>query len=204
MIRFFFGLPGCGKSTLGVKLLRQNKFGCRNVLANYEVKDVIQFDVKDLATHYPPKNSYIVIDEAGIDYNNRKFKSMPMGTIEYFKLHRHNKDYLDFFSQSFDADVTITRLASEIWYVRALGPLTYARKIFPIIEIDKDSHQIITGYKFKSVIWSLLPFPLHIKQFMFCWRPSWYKYFDSYSLPYRPRIGEAAPINSKDDLSLGF
>lgn len=189
MIRIFFGSPGCGKSTFGVKLLYQNKFNCDNKLCNYEVKDVPYLDTRLLSDHFPLPNSHVVIDESGICFNNRMYKSLPIGTIEYFKLHRHNKDYVDFFSQSWDdTDITVRRLADEIWYVQKVGPLSFARRIFPFVTIDKETHQIVTGYKTKSAFWSLLPFPFHIRQFMFCWRPSWYKYFDSYSLPKRERI----------------
>lgn len=188
MIRLFFGSPGAGKTTLAIKLMKKEIRADRRVLSNFDTTISEFFDCAALENYYPPKGSHITVDESGIVFNNRKFKSLPQGTIEYFKLHRHNYNDIDFYSQSYDdTDITIRRLATQYWNVLRLGPLTVCRRYFPRVMVDDKTHQIITGFYKRSPLWQLLPG--QPKQFMFCFRPLYYKYFDSYYLPPREYFG---------------
>ena len=44
----------------------------------------------------------VIIDEAGIEYNNRNFKAFPKEAIYWYKYHRHYECSVDVFSQSYD------------------------------------------------------------------------------------------------------
>lgn len=196
MIRVFFGNIGCGKTTLACrqfyKLLRSDQRGklppkYENYFSNFECKLSGNVSLQDLGKWTFPKNSYIIIDEAGIEYNNRKFKSLPQETIAWLKLSRHYKCDIDFLSQSWDdMDITIRRLASELWYVRKLGPFTMLRRIYKRVGIDEETHQILDFYEFGKILPCLLPPPFRQHNIEIFLRKPYYKYFDSYHTPDTP------------------
>ena len=93
----------------------------------------------------------LIIDEAGVEFNNRNFKSFPQEAIYFFKYHRHYQVSVDVFSQSFeDMDVTIRRLARSFFVVRkSLIPgCIVVKKIRRKVGIDEQTHQIIDAYSF--------------------------------------------------------
>lgn len=194
MIRVYFGNIGCGKTTFAVrqfrkqqktdkKLKRVGKSPCYDYYyANFENKVSRFSDLKGLGEWTFPEHSYIIVDEAGIEYNNRKFKSLSQDTIAWFKLSRHYKCDVDFISQSWDdMDITVRRLASELWYVKKLGPFTMLRRVYKTVGIDENTHQIIDKYEFGKLLPCLLPFPFHRHNCEIFLRRPYYKYFDSYS-----------------------
>lgn len=191
MIRLFFGSPGCGKTTTGVQLLKkeQNKKRPKYdyYFSNFDNDLSKKVSLKGLGDWSFPEYSYLLVDEAGIEYNNRKFKSLPQSTIAYFKLHRHYKVDIDFISQSWeDTDVTIRRLADEYWYIRRLGPISVVRRVYRKVDVDDQTHQIIDSYKFGKMIKRFLPFPFTQKTWFIVWRPKYYKYFNTHERPNIP------------------
>ena len=189
MIRIFFGNPGCGKTTFACKMLKKElrriyrkKSPYRNLYANFENKLSNSVDLKGLGEWSFPYKSYVVIDEAGIEYNSRKFKTMSKELIAWFKLHRHYQCDVDFISQSWeDIDITVRRLADELWYIRRVGPFTMVRRIYKRIAIDENTRQIIDVYELGKILPCLLPPPFHRKNLQIFLRKPYYKYFDSYS-----------------------
>lgn len=196
MITLYFGSPGSGKTTAGVRLIhkcyKSKNDGYDHYLANFENTLSVYQPVEGLGTWSPPFNSLYVIDEAGIDYNNRSYKSLKKETIAWLKLHRHYGVDLAFFSQSWeDCDITIRRLADQLWYVRKVGPFTILRKVVKFVYVDKETHQIVDGYEMVPWIYQFLPFPFHRSCFQIFLRKPYYKYFDSYSreeLPLPPSM----------------
>lgn len=200
MIDIYFGNPGCGKTTEAVKLslmaLRKKKRFKRvydHAFCNFEqsAPKVKSCDLTDLGLWTFPKWSFVIMDESGIEYNNRFYKTLPKHTIQWFKLYRHYRIDLAFFSQSWeDMDVTIRRLADRLWHMRRIGPFTLIRRVYKYTMVDETTHQIIDGYKMASFLWLLvLPLqwfgivPVH---FRLTFRPFYYRYFDSYSTPETP------------------
>ena len=225
MIRIFFGNPGCGKTTTACKLLKKNKKDYDHTFCNFPLTEkyniaysVNSEQMKSLGMWTFPEYSYIAIDEAGIEYNNRKFKLLPQYTIEWFKLHRHYRCDVDVFSQSWeDMDITIRRLADQLWYLRGVGRkfgFTIQRRVYRRVMVDETTHQIIDGYRMEKAIWILLQ-PLRLlglgKLFpgffrgLYGWKLTfrwpYYKYFDSYSHPNIPvlAIPSDGPIPSPGD-----
>lgn len=194
MIRIFFGNPGCGKTTLACRLLRKHqkkmikkKSPYRFLYANFENKISSELSLDGLGEWTPSPFSYLIVDEAGIQYNSRKYKSLSQEAISWFKLHRHYQCDVDFISQSWeDIDITIRRLAEQLWYVRRLGPFTMIRRIYKRVGINSDTHQIEDYYEFGKLLPCLLPPPFHRDNCRIFLRKPYYKYFDTYSRKYLP------------------
>ena len=113
-IKIFFGVPGSGKTTLAAKFVHDNlKHGIKT-FSNVPIKGALLFETSDLGV-YDISDGCMVLDEAGIAFNNRKFKTLSQSTIEWLKLHRHYgiRD-IYVFSQSYDdMDITLRRSGAD-------------------------------------------------------------------------------------------
>lgn len=192
MFRLFFGSPGCGKTTYACKLLkdmqkRPKKYGYKRFYSNFDNILSHKISTEGLGNWTLPFNSYLVLDEAGIEYNNRKFKSMQQSTIEWFKLHRHYGVDVDFISQSWDdVDITIRRLVDEVWYIKKVGPLTVVRRVFKRVKVDENTHQIVDGYFLRRLFGIIFDFIIGVPTLKIFFRFPYYKYFDTYAAPKKP------------------
>lgn len=191
MFRLYFGNPGCGKTTFACKQLKylqskrgKKKYAYKRFYANFDNTLSYKISLSGLGDWTLPFNSYLVVDEAGIQYNNRKFKSLPQSTIEWFKLHRHYGVDVDFISQSWeDLDITIRRLVDEIWYLKKVGPFTVVRRIFKKVQVDENTHQIVDGYFLRKFFGIIFDFIIGLTSFKIFLRAPYYKYFDTYDAP---------------------
>lgn len=197
MISLYFGSPGAGKTTLACKLMRKKKRKYKQFYSNFENTLSTKIVSNCLGNVTPKPKSLVVIDEAGIDFNNRDFKSFPKHCISWFKLHRHYKCDVIVLSQSWDdTDITIRRLATELWYIKRIGFWTLARKVYKYCGVDENTHQIVDGYRLAtkfSIITSLLsciPFfgIVFRRQWSLTFRPFYYRFFDTYDAPSLPEI----------------
>ena len=149
MIVTYFGSPGCGKTTLAVKLMKQNKDGYNYRFANFDhtVPGCAICNLDGVGEWTFPDYSFIAIDEAGIEYNSRSYKSLPKPAIAWFKKHRHYRCDIAIFSQSWeDMDITLRRLSDQLWYLYRFGPFTLSRRVYKRVTVNKETEQIIDGY----------------------------------------------------------
>lgn len=58
----------------------------------------------------------LILDELGIDMNNRNYKEIDRDILEFFKLYRHYKLQIYVVSQGIDIDITVRRLINS-WYI---------------------------------------------------------------------------------------
>lgn len=173
----FFGVPGSGKTTFAAKIVATNLKHGFKTYSNVPIIGSVQISKEDLGFKLL-QDADLIIDEAGIDFNSRAYKSLPQQTIRYLKLYRHfgiRNIYI--FSQSYDdMDITLRRLSDRLYLVRrSLIPhLYYAILIALRIGIDKETHQIQDQYFFR------------LTKLMLVWGKRYYHLFDSwqhYNLP---------------------
>lgn len=196
MISLYFGSPGAGKTSLAARIVyketTRKKKRYERIYTNFECVGAYAIDSKDFSTFTPIPHSLVIIDEAGIDFNNRKFKDLKQQIIEFFKLHRHYEVDIVFLSQSWeDCDITIRRLANALIYIRKLGPFTICRRVRKFVFVDKDTHQITEGYEFYGIFdllkFIIYPYLFQSPFFVFL-RSPYYFMFDSYSKIFRPAV----------------
>lgn len=175
VLNVYFGVPGSGKTTFAAHLTKwalhenfiislcrkhDNALSCFilrsgylkrriDVYSNVPITGAYVLNAKSDIGNYMIENAKIIIDEAGIEYNNRNFKSFPQEAIYFYKYHRHYQTSVDVFSQSFeDMDVTLRRLAQNFYVVRkSLVPFcVVARRIRRKVGVDDQTKQIADLY----------------------------------------------------------
>lgn len=180
----YFGSPGCGKTTFLTRLAvkKRDKY---HVFTNFDVSEsgVYRFEKADIGSRAFPEYSLLLFDEGSLNgFDNRDFKTnfKDNNALEYFKLLRHYKNSIVFGNQGFDElDKKIRTLTNEFWIVKKFWKFSYAIRVFKYTDIDPNTKQIIDGYRFPPGL-KLLLFP---KYCQIIYRPSWYKYFDSFERP---------------------
>jgi len=177
VLNVYFGVPGSGKTTFAAYLTKRSmkqsrvivwaqkhpgKFSawllasrffkrCTPVYSNVPITGAFQLEPQADIGKYMISGGKVIIDEAGIEYNNRNFKSFPKEAIYWYKYHRHYECSVDVFSQSYeDMDITLKRLAQNYFVVKkSLLPFCIVCKsIKRKIGIDDITHQIIDKYYF--------------------------------------------------------
>ncbi|MBO5341028.1 MAG: hypothetical protein J6A62_08535 [Oscillospiraceae bacterium] len=205
VVNVYFGVPGSGKTTYAAWLtaranhksllrrLSERWPSCRPlswaagktqapvpVYSNVPILGTYKLDARNDLGYYLIEDAKIIIDEAGIDYNSRNYKSLPFETIKFFKLHRHYGTSIDVFSQSYeDMDITLRRLAQNYYLVRkSLIPgFIVIRLIRRRIGIDDQTHKVCDLYAFGTPVLNT----------QWVWMPRLWKLFDSYDAPELPK-----------------
>ncbi len=187
MLTCYFGVPGCGKTTLLTKFavrelrrIRKGKSKYLHVYTNFYCKGAERIDFKDLAS-FKVVDSLILIDEITLDADNRNFKAFNNDTRDFFILHRHLCNDIIYATQSYDmVDLKIRRLTQELWYmsrsvVPFLSAFTSAKRIYRTISINEHTSELVMGYRFCNFIEALCT-----PNRKFVLRNRYYKYFDSF------------------------
>ena len=181
MIKGYFGVPGCGKSTTLVKEYRNNRRKYKNIYSvNIEIKGVKQITKEDFEKYKFP-DSLILWDEITLDYDNREFKKFTNEAKEAWLLHRHFGTDIIYATQNYEnVDKKIRDLTLELWYMsKSVVPLfrgfTTTKRIYRNININENTAELTLGYRFCNFIESLF-----VSNFKLIWRRKYYKYFDSW------------------------
>lgn len=209
MLTCYFGVPGSGKNTMlakfATKELKRIKKGKSKYDAVYTdfyckgCKSITFADLKD----YKLYNALILFEEMAMDADNRKFKQFTDSHRDFFVLHRHLNVDVIYATQSYElVDLKIRQLTQELWYlsrsvIPLLGCFTTAKRIYRNININEFSSELTLGYRFCNLIESFF-----VKNYKMCFRPFYYKYFDSYderSLKDRP-VFDSEEWESQEDL----
>lgn len=199
-LNVYFGVPGSGKTTFAAYLAKQahkesiiirlcRRFPNRltnhildgkhwkrsmNVWSNVPINGCYRVDARNDIGNYMIEDGKLIIDEAGVEFNSRKYKTFPEAAIYWFKFHRHYGVSVDVFSQSHeDMDVTLRRLAQNFYVVKkSLIPyFIVIRRIRRKVGIDENTHQIVDAYSFGRI-------PFADSRRIFC--PPLWKLFNTY------------------------
>lgn len=170
-----YGGPGSGKSTYACFLARKALASGVPVYSNVPITGCYKLEKSDLGFYSIPP-SLVILDEAGVEFNNRDFKHNFTGqggkpSLEWFKKHRHEGCQILVLSQGFDdMDKKIQTLGSHYWIARhSLIPgFITLRQIRKRPMIDENTHSPVDFYDW-------VPFSKR-RVFM---RLLW-KYFDSF------------------------
>lgn len=186
MITCFFGLPGCGKSTMLAKIaakelrrMRKGKSPYKRVLSNYYIAGCDKLDFSMIGK-VDMSESLILIDEISLDADSRDYKSFSHDLKQFFILHRHYGVDIVYATQQYDGvDRKIRELTHNLYYMKKAGQITYATAIYRKITITEES-DIKMGYVFPRLLQILFGFRRNVE---LCYRPRYYKYFDSFEAP---------------------
>lgn len=206
-VSLYFGLPGCGKTTMLAKIacdaLKDGRY--QHIYSNVGVNipGVTIID-NECIGKYELRDCLILIDEATIFADSRDYKNFSRHRMEYFLTHRHYNADIILFTQRWDAvDLKIRSITDRVYYIRKgwfLGHWisTCWRIPYDIIIPDPKKGgdklgEIIQGYCKPNILVRLFATRVY--------RPKYYKYFDSWecqpmeALPrcYSPIQGELDP-----------
>lgn len=161
-----FASPGGGKTTLYAHIVDKLTADQTKVYGNVPLTlpeeqakyfRLIENPRKDIGK-YDYHDCVILIDESGVDFNNRDWKNTTQAFIKYIKYHRHFRCTMWWFSQSYnDMDKTIRTLADNIYYINktflnslGIGTTFKIRKIDRMVGINELTSQLEDMYKFKK------------------------------------------------------
>ena len=187
MVSGYFGVPGCGKSTMLAKFaqrelrrIRSGKSPYDHVLTNFYCQGCEKIDFSDLGK-YKMFNCLILLDELTLDSDSRDYKSFSLSSKKFFTLHRHLHCDIIYFVQDFSrVDKTIRNVTYDLWYVtRSVVPFfrrfSKARRIFRNVVINEFTGDLILGYRFSKFLERVFSKTVRIT-----YLPHWYRFFDSY------------------------
>lgn len=192
MITIYFGLPRCGKTTLAVYFAKKYVSEGKKVYCNFPctVKGVTIIDNNDIG-HYDMTDGYILIDEASVYADSRRYKSFSIELVNYFSLHGHWNNNILMFCQIYNrVDSTIRQMAERVYMVKKNPILRFITTVYrvpygiafttPPTDDKGLRHQkygeINEGYKEPNFIQRLIALRII--------RPFYYKYFDTHYKPY--------------------
>ncbi len=216
MLSLFFGLPGCGKTTLLSRFALQGLKRYKHVYCNTDlnIPGVVRIVNSDVG-RYDLRDCLILIDESTLFAFSRNYASIDFSLVQFMVEHRHFYADIFFFSQSWNSmDKVIRELTCNVYYVfkgRFKRNTTFYYRIpygimFPKGK-DGDSKlgEIVQGYSKPPFLVRLFKHRLHRKKY--------YKYFDSYCTYPLPPLPERTSdeiyelehrINKFDENSLLF
>lgn len=190
MIMGVFGLPGSGKSTFLTMLAKQYQKKGYRVFVNkeYPIDGCYLYTWSDIGV-YDMSNSVILIDEVSMYADNRDFKNFLNTVRDFMITHRHYHCDIIWCTQQYDGvDRKIRELTSRLFYIRPSSILfgtSYATALQRVLyvpsmkDIKEHPKATITTKWAKVGFLRLLFSPIN-KTLRLCFRPKYYKYFDSF------------------------
>lgn len=197
-VSLYFGLPGCGKTTLmaskALNAVSSKRY--KNVYGNVHmsVPGYCYID-NDCIGIYDLSDCLLLIDEATLFADSRNYKSFSMAKLTYFLEHRHYNADICLFTQQWDGvDRKIRVITDRVYYVfkeRLFGHWWTKYYRIPYGIIIPDPHKDKGSEKLGEIIQGYCKPSLLIRLFApRLFRPRYYKYFDSWERPDLPPLPE--------------
>lgn len=205
-VSLYFGLPGCGKSTMLARLAWKGVHSHRyqyifsNVGINIPGVTLIdnscigKFDLHDCL---------ILIDEATLYADSRDYKNFSKSSMTYFLEHRHYNADIVLFTQQWDGvDRKIRVITDRVYYVfkgKILGHWISTVWRIPYGILFPNPKK--TGDKLGEIIQGYSKPPLFVRLFALrFYRPKYYKFFDSWERPELASLPDSyIPIPTRTD-----
>lgn len=185
-LTMIFGKKGSGKTTTMTKLAHQAQRRGQAVYANVPLPGCFLIKDSDIGFFQIPPNSVLLVDEVGMIWDNRNFKSFKPEVRDWFKLQRHYRVKVYLFSQTFDIDKKLRDLTDDMYLIeKKFRIFAYGKRILKkcvLTEASADQpSRIDENLKFDSLL--------------FFWAgsrtltliPRWSESFDSFSAPALPK-----------------
>lgn len=177
-----FGKKGSGKTTYLTKVaIKYSKLGY-SVYSTVDIPSTYKLHPDWVGKYNFPQHSVLLIDEVGMIWDNRDFKSFKPEVRDWFKLQRHNKCIVYLFSQTFDIDKKLRDLTDEMYLLQNCARVfSLARRIRKFITINDGGEEGVShldeGVQFCSVF-----------SWQFTFIPRYVAFFDSFELPVKATV----------------
>ena len=198
-VKLFFGLPGCGKTTLLTYFAKKatgKRSPYKHVYSNVgvSVPGVTYID-NDCIVKHELRDALILLDEATLFADSRNYKEFSKEKIYYFLMHRHYNVDLYLFTQQWDGvDRKIRVITDKVYYVYKSAFLgkwfsSYYRIPYGIIIPDPNKKGGTSGEKLGEIIQGYCKPSFFVRLFATkIFRPKYYKYFDSWECKKLPPL----------------
>lgn len=171
------GKKGSGKTCdIAKRSLKAQKKGIK-VYSSIEIPGNYLFNPLDLKDCTFEPGSLVLIDEVGLIWDNRDFKSFEKGVNTWFKYSRQYKIKVYLYSQAFDIDLKIRNLCDKLILMTRIGKITLLRPINKKLGISTDMNgngNLVDTYSFSWVF-----------DWKFNYMPRYYGLFKSFNPPNR-------------------
>ena len=174
-----FGKKGSGKTTLLTKFaLKYQKLGIP-VYCTESIPGTYTVQPEQIGYVELEPNSVLLIDEAGMVYDNRNFKNFKPEVRDWFKLQRHRRITVYLFSQTFDVDKKLRDLTDEMYLVeKKFRVFSYAKRILKRTVLNQSTAEAPSKLDEDLVFDSILMFWCGSRRLTYL--PKYAKYFDSF------------------------
>lgn len=178
-LHLFIGKKGCGKSSHIAKMVTWcNLHNVTAYTIGISVPGAIMLHRDDLGKVALLPDSILFIDEIGMIFDNRKFKTFSDEARDFFKLQRHYKLTVYCYSQSRDCDKKIRDMMDYLYIARRSGSLGVYKRVNKSISIgtDQDGNgSIVESYQYSGLLDMIF-----FNGISFTYLPKYYDMFDSF------------------------